>query len=120
MEPPVDKRKDARKPLVLRVQYKRLETFLADYTRNFSKGGAFIRTENPLSVGTRCTFCFEVPGRGAVFELLGEVIWVNRATRIENSDVHDLGMGIRFVFENPNDRIAFQEVVELLMADEAE
>ena len=45
------------------VDYKRLNTFFADYTKNISKGGTFIRTSKPLDVGTEFVFVLTVPDR---------------------------------------------------------
>ena len=47
-----DRRASPRHAITLRVDYKRMNTFFADYTRNISKGGTFIRTERPLDVTT--------------------------------------------------------------------
>ena len=46
------RRREARAPIELKVEYKRLNTFFYDYTKNISKGGTFIKTEKPLDVGT--------------------------------------------------------------------
>ena len=48
-----EKRQAERAAITLRVDYKRLNTFFADYTRNISKGGTFIRTDRPLDMATR-------------------------------------------------------------------
>jgi len=37
-----DKRQTERVPIELKVEYKRLNTFFSDYTKNISKGGTFI------------------------------------------------------------------------------
>ena len=47
---PSDRRTEGRAAITLRVDYKRLNTFFADYTKNISKGGTFIRTTKPLGV----------------------------------------------------------------------
>ena len=47
-----DRRSNLRAAIELNVEYKRLNTFFADYTRNISKGGTFIKTDKPLEVGT--------------------------------------------------------------------
>ena len=46
----------ARAPIELKVDYKKLNTFIADYTKNISKGGTFIKTDRPLKVGTEFVF----------------------------------------------------------------
>ena len=43
-----DRRKGQRGAIELNVEYKRINTFFSDYTRNISKGGTFIRTAKPL------------------------------------------------------------------------
>ncbi len=50
-------------PIELRVEYKKLNTFFADYTKNICKGGTFIRTKKPLDVGT--IFLFQLCGPDA-------------------------------------------------------
>jgi len=46
----VDRRDGARPPIEPKVEYKKLNTFFADYTKNICKGGTFIRTKKPLDV----------------------------------------------------------------------
>jgi hypothetical protein len=50
-----DRRREQRAPIELKVEYKRLNTFFYDYTKNISKGGTFIKTDKPLDIGT--VFC---------------------------------------------------------------
>ena len=71
-----DKRGEDRAAIQLRVDYKRLNTFFADYTKNISKGGTFIRTVKPLDVGTEFVFVLSVPSHNTQLELKGEVVWV--------------------------------------------
>lgn len=106
--PPEDKRKDLRLPIELRVEYPQLNSFFADYARNISKGGTFIQTERPLPPGTRFHFRLTIPAREQPFALLGEVIW----SRAEGEEP---GMGIRFIYQSEEERLALEEAVELLM-----
>ncbi|HZZ84945.1 MAG TPA: TIGR02266 family protein [Anaeromyxobacteraceae bacterium] len=101
-----------RAPIELKVEYKRLNRFFADYTRNISKGGTFIATARPLPLGTQFVFRLSLPGQPEPIELLGEVI---RASAGEEGD--PAGMGIRFIFEDERKRAAFAAKVETLMAD---
>jgi len=109
-EPKTEGRSHPRAPIELKVDYKKLNSFFADYTRNISKGGTFIKTRKPLPVGTRFLFKLAIPGREDPFELLGEVAW-------SNSEGDDAGMGIRFVYADDGQRFAFEDVVERLMSD---
>lgn len=99
-----------RAPIELKVDYKKLNSFFADYTKNISKGGTFIKTKKPLPLGTQFLFKLSVPQRPAPFELLGEVVWAT-------SEGEEPGMGIRFVYTNDSQRLDFEGVVEALMND---
>ena len=101
-----------RLPIELRVGYYRLETFMADYTTNFSKGGMFIRSMHPLSQGTSCLFRIELPGFEKPLELRGEVSWRNTAHSYENPTVSETGMGIRFIFDSEQERQALEAFVD--------
>lgn len=99
-----------RAPIELKVDYKKLNSFFADYTKNISKGGTFIKTKKPLPLGTRFLFKLSVPQRADPFELLGEVVW----STVEGDEP---GMGIKFVYSDDRQRTDFEAVVEQLMAD---
>ncbi len=103
-------RDNGRAPIELKVDYKKLNSFFADYTKNISKGGTFIKTKKTLPLGTRFLFRLTVPGRAKPFELNGEVI---HATATGDEP----GMGIRFVWSESKDRTAFEGVVEALMSE---
>jgi len=106
----VEHREHVRAPIQLRVDYKKLNSFFADYTRNISKGGTFIRTRKPMPAGTRFVFNLTVPSCPAPFSLSGEV--VHAVMQGEGA-----GMGIRFVWKDEAERAAFERIVERLMAE---
>jgi type IV pilus assembly protein PilZ len=113
-----ERRRENRAPIELKVEYKRLNTFFYDYTKNISKGGTFIRTERPLDIGTLFVFKLRVPGADDPIELHGEVRWVVRAGEPvppSVTDGHDTGMGIRFVYDVPEQRATFERRVEKMM-----
>jgi type IV pilus assembly protein PilZ len=105
-----DARVHARAPIELKVDYKKMNSFFADYTKNISKGGTFIKTKKPLPIGTRFLFKLTIPHRDQPFELLGEVVW-------SKAEGDDPGMGIRFIYSNERQRGDFEGIVEKLMAD---
>lgn len=100
----------------LRVEYKRLNTFFADYTRNISKGGTFIRTDRPLDVDTEFIFALAVPSLEEPLRLLGKVRW-RRMAEDSTADAEP-GMGIEFVWRDDEERRATEQTVEKLMAAE--
>ena len=113
-----ERRGEDRAAITLKVDYKRLNTFFADYTKNISKGGTFIRTHKPLDVGTRFVFVLTVPepgneGAPVRLELTGEVKWVvpESAATAEKP----AGMGIQFVFEDDEERKRVERFVAELM-----
>lgn len=109
-KPGPEAREHPRAPIELKVDYKKLNSFFADYTKNISKGGTFIKTKKPLPIGTRFLFRLTVPHREAAFELSGEVVWAT-------SEGADMGMGIKFLYTEDGQREDFEGVVEKLMTD---
>jgi type IV pilus assembly protein PilZ len=113
-----DRRNNFRAPIELKVEYKRLNTFFYDYTKNISKGGTFIKTDRPLEIGTVFVFRLSIPSLASPLALRGEVRWVVRAgepfpdTVLEGQDT---GMGIRFVYDSLDQRAVIEEAVEKLM-----
>jgi type IV pilus assembly protein PilZ len=107
-----ERRANSRRPIELKVEYKRLNTFFADYTKNISRGGTFIKTSRPLPIGTEFLFKLIVPGRNEPLTIHGEVQRI-----IDGTDEEDAGMAIRFVYRegDPQDEIA--RVVEGLMSE---
>ena len=110
-----EKRLDDRHAITLRVDYKRMNTFFADYAKNISKGGTFIRTGKPLDVGTEFNFVLSIPSQSEQLQLKGEVMWV--VTEEEAKDDEQAGMGIRFKFADDSERTAVHDFVERLMAE---
>ena len=105
-------RKADRAPITLRVEYKRINTFFADYTKNISKGGTFIRTARPLDIGTEFMFVLSLP-ESVQLELKGIVKWV--VTEAEATEEKPGGMGIQFVFADDSQRQAVERVVTGMM-----
>ena len=112
-----DRRAALRAPIELKVEYKRVNTFFADYTRNISRGGTFIRTDKPLEVGTEFVFALVVPHIGEPLRLKGQVQWVTRGEEAELPD-KPAGMGIRFLYDAPEQRAEVERLVERLMSTE--
>jgi type IV pilus assembly protein PilZ len=115
-----ERRREARAPIELKVEYKRLNTFFYDYTKNISKGGTFIKTEKPLDIGTIFLFKLMVPSRDAPLALRGEVRWVIKEGSPRPANIpadHEPGMGIRFMYDGTEHRQALEEMVEKMMVD---
>lgn len=86
------------------------DTFLYASIRNISEMGIFVRTTDPLTVGTSLTLRFAAPSREEeAFVLRGAVQWVNLWR--EGSDNPNPGMGIRFTDLSAADRERLVEVI---------
>jgi type IV pilus assembly protein PilZ len=114
-EKALEKRRADRAAITLKVDYRRLNSFFADYTKNISKGGTFIRTSKPLTVGTEFVFVLSLPTLNEQLQLNGEVKWV--VTDEQATEELPSGMGIRFKFDNDEERAKVDEFVERLMVD---
>lgn len=114
-----DAREDSRAAVTLKVGYTRLNTFFADYTKNISKGGTFIRTTQPLELGTEFIFELTVPSANEAISgelkilLTGVVKWIVKEG--EATPDKPPGMGIAFVFKSEEERARVQAMVSDLM-----
>ncbi|MFK7990451.1 MAG: TIGR02266 family protein [Sandaracinaceae bacterium] len=110
-----DRRTHVRVPIALKVEYKRLNSFFADYTKNISRGGTFIRTQNPLGIGTEFMFHLLVPTLDGPLAIKGKVQWI--VTEETANEEHEPGMGIGFVYDSEAERAKIANTVEKLMVD---
>ena len=115
-----DRRREARALIELKVEYKRLNTFFYDYTKNISKGGTFIKTERPLGIGTVFLFKLILPAQIEAVALRGEVRWIVKEGEPlppQAPPGHEPGMGIKFVYDSADQRRTFERLVEKMMVD---
>jgi type IV pilus assembly protein PilZ len=110
-----ERRRVKRAPIELKVEYKRMNTFFADYTKNISRGGTFIATEKPLPIGTEFVFALGVPGMPEPLRLQGKVIWITETH--EATKANPAGMGIEFQYDD-RERREKEASVERLMLRE--
>jgi len=111
-DPSRERRAEPRRPIELKVEYKRLNTFFADYTKNISRGGTFIKTRRPLPIGTEFLFKLFVPGRDVPLTIHGEVQRI-----IDEAPGEDQGMAIKFVYREGDTQDVIARAVEGMMSD---
>lgn len=111
--PGSERRRDARAPIELKVEYKRLNSFFADYTKNISKDGTFIATSKPLPIGTEFMFKLTVPSMDEPFALKGQVSWI--VMEAEETADRPAGMGIKFRYDDEADRARVHDAVWALL-----
>jgi type IV pilus assembly protein PilZ len=114
-DPDRERRAEARGPIELKVEYKRLNTFFADYTKNISRGGTFIKTSRPLPVGTEFLFKLFVPSLAEPLTIHGEVQRILSSADLAPGD--DPGMAIKFVYREGDPQAEIARVVESIMTE---
>ncbi|HLK40640.1 MAG TPA: TIGR02266 family protein, partial [Polyangiaceae bacterium] len=87
------------------------DTFLYASITNISAMGIFVKTTDPLAVGTGLVLTFAPPGYEP-FKLEGVVAWINPVRA--NGDNPNPGMGLRFVNLQPDDRERLVEVIRTI------
>ena len=102
-----ENRSHPRAPIELRIVYERINAFIADYTKDLSHGGVFIKTTEPMPLGTVFQFNVELPGGAEPLRLTGRVKWVRRGEYAEAR-----GMGVGFVWSSEAERLDFERRVE--------
>src|SRR5258708_901382 len=84
------------------------DTFLYASIANISAMGIFVKTMDPLTLGSRLVLSFAPPGYEP-FKLEGQVAWINRVR--PDGDNPNPGMGVRFINIRPNERERLVEVI---------
>jgi len=103
-------RKHPRAMVNLMIDYQTLDQFFHDYATNISLGGVFIRSRNPLPVGTKLKVSFSLPGLTKMVETVGEVAHVLDERAREGF----CGMGIRFSDLDPKSK----KIVDSLVGEQ--
>jgi type IV pilus assembly protein PilZ len=106
-----DRRAAERVPATWAVDCETPDTFLYASIANISELGIFVRTTDPLPVGTQITLRFAPPA-AEPFTLQGIVQWVNFLR--PNHDNPNPGMGVRFVELSALDRERLIEVIKTI------
>jgi type IV pilus assembly protein PilZ len=95
----------------LLVAYRTVDGFITDWAVNISRGGIFINTRNPLSVGTTVRLIISLPDTAFPFDLKGKVIRVNE---FDNPSNQVPGMGIEFLDVDDEKRARIERFVDRL------
>ncbi len=83
-------------PVTLKIKFKSasFDQFMERYAVDVSRGGIFIRTKQPLAVGTPLNFEFTLQDGAPLLAGDGTVIWIREADAARPSVA--AGMGVRF------------------------
>ncbi len=104
-----ENRKHQRTPVILRVDYRDIDTFFTSFAENLSEGGMFISTNRPLSPGTTLFLEFLLPDSSLKIKTRGEVMWSRKDPK---SHVEKRGMGIRFEELSREDRAKINTMIQ--------
>lgn len=107
-----DTRKDKRAPVSLKVRFKSatVDEFIEHYSKDVSRGGIYIKSSQPMPVGTLLKFQFQLKDDSALIRGVGRVVW----TRAEEDAAADMpaGMGIKFIKMDNESRATVERIVE--------
>ena len=95
----------------LLVAYRTVDGFITDWAVNISRGGIFINTRKPLSVGTTVRLIISLPDAAFPFDLTGRVARVNE---FDNPSNQVPGMGIEFLDVDDEKRQRIERFVDRL------
>lgn len=84
----VEQRRHKRVPI--NQEFRDIEDYISEYVTDISKGGVFIRSKNPLPVGTTVTLNFSV-----IVEDFEKIEGEGEVVRVDMSS-ESMGMGIAF------------------------
>src|SRR5256885_3245247 len=92
--------------ITLRIKFKSesVDQFIARYGTDVSPGGIFIRTREPLGVGTSLRFEFSLAGGQSLLAGHGTVVWVREPDQTRAGVIP--GMGVRFDKLSPESQTA--------------
>jgi uncharacterized protein (TIGR02266 family) len=80
------------------------------FTKNLSKGGAFILTPDPMDLGDEFFMKLHMPDDGEAIEVTCKVVWTNKYGK-ETQDMRR-GMGIKFLGIQPEVQNRIEEYIK--------
>lgn len=81
-----------------------------EYCANLSRGGAFIRTNDPLSPGRRVLVEIHVP-EGELIETIGRVAW-SKSVLQPSGELGECGVGVEFLGGSSEALVALSSYLE--------
>jgi uncharacterized protein (TIGR02266 family) len=94
-------RQEARAQKTLSLTFKDRQSFVKAYTDNISKGGLFIRTDQPLNEGEQFLLKLQLPDLSEPIKINCEVSWRREQN---NAEQKPPGMGVKFFEMDKRDK----------------
>ena len=95
------RRKHARKPFLMAVDYSTQDHVYKDFIQDISTGGVFIQTHMPFAVGQEVSLTFPLPDYKKHVKIVGEVV---RSTT--------QGVGVKFKMADQNQEAMITSLLE--------
>jgi len=108
----LERRRSARTPVVVRIEYSTVDALFSDFTRNINEGGIFVETDEPIPLDEKVELKLQMPGSREFVHVSGRVV------RIEAASPTTVG-GIAIEFEalDANAREAVNAAVRRLRSE---
>ena len=99
-------------PVKLKIKFKsaNLDQFIKRYSVDVSRGGIFVRTKNPLEVGTKLRFEFLLQDASPLIVGEGTVVWIREYDPGRKKVAP--GMGVRFDQLSPESEEVLQKILD--------
>jgi uncharacterized protein (TIGR02266 family) len=111
-----NQREHSRYPVDLRVDCSTRDAFVSNRVTNLSRGGLFIKSDNPLPVSAEVDLTLTLPGTDRPLRARGRVIW---NYDIAKGSCHVVrGMGIKLIDLGTKERRTLAEYLETLRPTE--
>lgn len=78
--------------ITINREFQSIETFIAEYVSDISAGGVFIKSKNPLPVGTLVNLKFSV-----ILDEIETIEGIGKVVRVDTELGRGPGMGVVFV-----------------------
>jgi len=105
----VERRRSARTPIVVRIEYATVDALFSDFTSNINEGGVFIETDAPAPLESVVHLRFRLPGTRETLRVSGRVAWIDA-----DANGKAIGMGIEFDSLTEADRARINALVQRL------
>src|SRR5262245_17986761 len=102
---------ETRPPVNLRIKFRSesIDQFIERYAIDVSRGGIFIRTRDPLAVGTLLKLDFQYQDGSSLMAGEGTVVWIREYDASRTGVVP--GMGVRFDKLNPESQATLEQIL---------
>ena len=77
----VERRRAARAPVTVRIEYSTVDALFSDFTRNINEGGIFVETDEAIPLDEKVELKLRLPGSAEVVHARGRVVRVEPATQ---------------------------------------